>query len=104
MYRFLWHVWVALLMFAFFAEPERLLVDKKEAGRMLGVCARTIGNLMRMKSLPTRRIGRRSLIPVAALKRFVQSDHPESPANFVRDEQQVKSESESAQKNGKSKN
>ena len=42
------------------------------------------GSLLRAKLLPCRRIGRRTLIPLAAIRKFARQAHPESPANFSR--------------------
>jgi hypothetical protein len=64
------------------AEP--LLVSKKDAALMLSVSVRTVSNLLRVKSLACRRIGRRSLIPVQSLRAFIRHDHPESPAPHSR--------------------
>lgn len=50
-------------------------VSKKEAAALLGVCPRTIDNLICAKDLPYRRIGRRVLIPYAALVAFARRDH-----------------------------
>jgi excisionase family DNA binding protein len=52
-----------------------LAVSIKEAARRLGVCARTIHNLLRAKELASRKIGRRRVIPVAALENFLRHDH-----------------------------
>lgn len=52
-----------------------LLVDQGRAAKMLGVSKRTISSLLRNKQLPRRKIGRRTLIPYAALLRFSRSDH-----------------------------
>ena len=82
--RFLWRVWTVLLFACFFAEPERLLVGKREAAIMLSVSVRTVSNLLRMKSLASRRIGRRSLITMQSLRAFIRQDHPESPAPHSR--------------------
>lgn len=79
--RFLWRVWTILLFACFFAEPERLLVGKREAAIMLGVSVRTVSNLLRTKSLVSRRIGRRSLITMQSLRNFIRHDHPESSAS-----------------------
>jgi excisionase family DNA binding protein len=57
-----------------------LLVSKKEAAALLGVCARTIDNFVARKELPCRRIGRRTLIPFAALQQFAKRDHVTSTA------------------------
>ena len=52
-----------------------LLVSKKEASVLLGVCPRTIDNFVARKELPCRRIGRRTLIPYQALLAFAKRDH-----------------------------
>lgn len=57
-----------------------LLVSKKEAASLLGVCPRTIDNFVARKELPCRRIGRRTLIPFAALQQFAKRDHVTSAA------------------------
>jgi excisionase family DNA binding protein len=60
-------------------EPQQagtpLLVSKKQAAALLGVCSRTIDNFVARKELPCRRIGRRTLIPFAALQQFAKRDH-----------------------------
>jgi len=50
-------------------------VSKKDAAALLGVCLRTIDNLIAAKQLPCRRIGRRVLVPYAALVAFARRDH-----------------------------
>ena len=55
---------------------EVLNVSVSEAARRLGVCARTVANLIQAKELISRRIGRRRVIPVAELERFNRRDHP----------------------------
>ncbi len=57
----------------------KLLVSKREAATALGVCVRTIDNLIACQELRTRRIGRRTLIPVAELERFTKRDHRTTP-------------------------
>jgi excisionase family DNA binding protein len=42
---------------------------------MLGVSPRTIQNYVAARVLPSRKIGRRTLIPVRALEAFLRSDH-----------------------------
>jgi excisionase family DNA binding protein len=50
-------------------------VSKKDAAALLGVCPRTIDNLIAAKELPCRRIGRRVPVPYTALVAFVRRDH-----------------------------
>lgn len=45
---------------------------------MLGVSQRTLDRLIAEKELLVRRIGRRVLIPAAALSSFAKRDHPVS--------------------------
>jgi excisionase family DNA binding protein len=54
---------------------EPINVSKKDSSILLGVCLRTIDNLIATKRLPCRRIGRRVLIPYAALVAFARRDH-----------------------------
>ncbi len=57
------------------ATQTPLLVSKKEAAALLGVCVRSIDNFIIRKELVCRRIGRRTLIPFAALQQFAKRDH-----------------------------
>ena len=43
---------------------------------MLGLSTRTIQNYIHAKILSGRKIGRRTLIPIQALKAFLRSDQP----------------------------
>jgi excisionase family DNA binding protein len=55
---------------------QPLLVSKKECARLLGVSVRTVENLLASKQLfPTRRVGRRVLIPYRVVSNFSRSDH-----------------------------
>jgi excisionase family DNA binding protein len=56
-------------------EGEVLAVSMQEAGRLIGVCKRTITNLVNAKELPSRKIGRRRLIPMSAIQSFLRHDH-----------------------------
>ncbi len=47
-----------------------ILVTKQEAARLLSVSTRTVDNLIRVKQLPARRIGRRTLLSRADLEKF----------------------------------
>jgi excisionase family DNA binding protein len=53
-----------------------LAVGIPEAARRLGLSARTIATLIARRELPSRRVGRRRIIPIAALEAFIQRDHP----------------------------
>jgi len=54
---------------------SQLLLSKREAAAMLGLCVRTVEKLISLKELPTRRIGARRLIERQALERFARRDH-----------------------------
>ena len=56
-------------------DESRLAVGMAEAALRLGLSARTIANLIRRNELPSRKVGRRRIIPVAALEAFVARDH-----------------------------
>lgn len=55
------------------AAPEPMLVDRREAGRLLGVCGNTIDNLRRRGELPSVKIAARRLFDVADLRRFIEA-------------------------------
>jgi excisionase family DNA binding protein len=54
---------------------EVLAVSMQEAGRLIGVCKRTITNLVAAKALTSRKIGRRRLIPMSSIQSFLRHDH-----------------------------
>jgi excisionase family DNA binding protein len=51
-----------------------LAVGMAEAARRLGLSARTVAMLASRRELPSRRVGRRRIIPVVALEAFVRSE------------------------------
>jgi len=61
-------------------KETRLLVTKREAASALSVSIRTVENFIRRKELAARKIGRRTLIPLASLEAFARRDHA-SPVN-----------------------
>lgn len=52
--------------------PAPLLVDRREAGRLLGVSPGTIDNLRTRGELPSVKIAARRLFDVADLRRYVE--------------------------------
>jgi excisionase family DNA binding protein len=58
---------------------NQLLISKREAAATLGVSIRTLENLISLKELPARRIGRRCLIERRALEIFAKRDHKTRP-------------------------
>jgi excisionase family DNA binding protein len=53
-----------------------LAVDIREAARRLSLSPRAIAALIASRELPSRKIGRRRIIPVTALEAFVKSERP----------------------------
>ena len=53
-------------------------VNVPEAARRLGVSPRTVATLVAQKELPSRKIGRRRVIPIRALEEFLKRDHATS--------------------------
>jgi excisionase family DNA binding protein len=60
-------------------EAEVLAVNVPEAARRLGVSPRTIATLIARGELLSRKIGRRRVIPVEALEKFLRRDHHTRP-------------------------
>jgi excisionase family DNA binding protein len=52
-----------------------LAVGMSEAARRLGLSARTVATLVSCHELPSRKVGRRRIIPIAALEAFIGRDH-----------------------------
>ena len=52
-----------------------LAVGMVEAARRLGLSARTVATLVSRHELPSRKVGRRRIIPVAALDAFIGRDY-----------------------------
>jgi excisionase family DNA binding protein len=51
---------------------EQLAVNIPEAARRLGLSIRTVATLVSRRELASRKVGRRRIIPVAALEAFVR--------------------------------
>jgi excisionase family DNA binding protein len=56
-------------------DPNVLAVGMAEAARRLGLSARTVATLVLRRELPSRKVGRRRIIPVDALEAFVRADN-----------------------------
>lgn len=52
-----------------------LAVGITEAARRLGISPRTVATLIARRELPSRKVGRRRIIPVMALEAFIRRDH-----------------------------
>jgi len=52
-----------------------LAVGLTEAARRLGLSTRTVATLVLTDELPSRKVGRRRIIPVVALEAFLRGDH-----------------------------
>jgi len=57
-----------------------LAVGMTEAARRLGLSVRTVASLVARRELPSRKVGRRGIIPVSALTMFIKGDHPSGEA------------------------
>jgi hypothetical protein len=56
---------------------DKFLVSRKEAACLLSISERAMDYLVATKQISSRRIGSRVLVPVAEIRRFSLSDHPE---------------------------
>jgi excisionase family DNA binding protein len=59
-------------------QVERFLYSRKDAAQALSISVRSIDYLIERGELPTRRIGKKVLIPAVALRQFARGDHPEA--------------------------
>jgi hypothetical protein len=56
---------------------EKFLLSREESAHVLSISLRALDYLIANKILPTRRIGTRVLIPLAAVRQFARGDHPQ---------------------------
>lgn len=61
-----------------------IAVGMVEAGRRLGLSARTVATLVSRRELRSRKVGRRRIIPVADLEAFVGIDRSSAGSKGVR--------------------
>lgn len=59
------------------APDEKILVGREEAAQLLSISVRGIDYLLANRRLPFRKLGGRILIPVAELRKYARSDHPD---------------------------
>jgi excisionase family DNA binding protein len=59
------------------APDAKILVGREEAAQLLSISVRGIDYLLANRRLPFRKLGGRILIPVAELRKYAHSDHPE---------------------------
>jgi excisionase family DNA binding protein len=59
---------------------EQRLSAKQEAANALGVSLRTLEKLIALWELKSIRVGRRRLIPISELDRFIKRDHETNAA------------------------
>jgi excisionase family DNA binding protein len=55
---------------------EPLAVNRVQAAEMLGVSVRTLDTMLVRKEIRCRRIGRRVVLTIEELRRFLTKDHP----------------------------
>jgi excisionase family DNA binding protein len=60
-----------------------LAVGIAEAARRLGLSPRTVATLLSRRELPSRKVGRRRIIPVHALEAFLRNGDSPSAENSV---------------------
>ena len=54
---------------------DRILVNKREAARLLGISVTSLDYLIRQRELVIRRLGRRTLVSVESLRDYARADH-----------------------------
>jgi excisionase family DNA binding protein len=62
--------------------PDSLLLDKKQAARILSLSTRTVENLIAAKKLVMRKIGSRTLVTRASVQKLARGD-VESPTRLA---------------------
>ena len=62
---------------------EQILVSRQDAAKALSVSVRSVDYMIARGELPARKLGKRTLIPRAALERFARN--PETPKGAERE-------------------
>ena len=57
------------------AATKPLLLSRRDAAVLLSISIRSLDNLIARRRLPVRKVGKRVLVPLAALESFAKSDH-----------------------------
>ena len=57
-------------------QEDLIAVDIREAARRLSLSQRTVATLVSRRELPSCKVGRRRIIPIAALEAFLRSGQP----------------------------
>lgn len=57
-------------------QNDKLAVTRFEAARLLSISLRTLDSLLARGELRGRRVGRRVVLPIEELQRFLRKDHP----------------------------
>jgi excisionase family DNA binding protein len=65
------------------SEAERIAVGVSEAARLSGLSRRGLENYIRSKVLPSKKVGRRRLVLVEDLRRFLRGDRPSAKSAGV---------------------
>ena len=66
-------------------DDQLLAVDIREAARQLSLSPRTVANLVSTRELPSRKVGRRRIIPVTALEAFIRREHSVAQVELAKD-------------------
>jgi excisionase family DNA binding protein len=56
-------------------EDDRILVNKREAARLLGISVTSLDYLIRQREVSIRRLGRRTLVSTESLRAYARHDH-----------------------------
>ncbi len=59
----------------FLMDDDRILVNKREAARLLSISVTSLDYLIRQRELVIRRLGRRTLVSVESLRDYARADH-----------------------------
>lgn len=62
---------------------DRILVNKREAARLLGISVTSLDYLIRQRELVIRRLGRRTLVSVESLRDYARADHARVQAKIA---------------------
>jgi excisionase family DNA binding protein len=65
-------------------QGDLIAIDIQEAARRLSISPRTVAVLIAKRELPSRKVGRRRIIPVVALEAYVRGDRDQGRSSSAK--------------------
>lgn len=65
-------------------DSDAMALNVRDAARQLSISPRTLATLIARGEIQSRKVGRRRIVPIAALEKFLTRDHSTAPQKTTR--------------------